>query len=121
MKELKEIIEYTLDAKLPTKDLTLLDEMLNTQNDFVFEIDGGEYRFISDNLIEDIYHDEQMELIEDCFLGGKELPSWIEIDWDKTIDNVYQSDGYGNHFSTYDGSEETFNYDEETWYIFRVN
>ena len=121
MKELKEIIEDTLEVKITTKELKILEDMLYSQNDFTYDIDGGEYRFISDNLIEDIYHDEQIYFIEECFLGGKELPSWIEIDWDKTINNVFISDGYGNHFSTYDGSEETFNYDEETWYIFRVN
>jgi len=92
MKELKEIIEDTLDVKIKTQELHDLDDLLNSKNDFTFEVDGGEYRFISDNLIEDIYHDEQIDLIEEVFLGGKELPSWIEIDWDKTINNVFISE-----------------------------
>ena len=121
MEDLKEIIADKLDIILSEEQFENLDELLNTQIDFTFEIDGAEYRFICDDVIHDIYHDEQVELIEDCFLGGKELPNWIEIDWNKTIDNVYQSDGYGNHFSTYDGSEESFTYDRELWYIFRIN
>lgn len=121
MKELNEIIVDTLDVEVTTKQLHELDDMFNSKNDFTFEFEYKEYRFISDNMIEDIYHDEQIDLIEECFLGGKQLPSWIEIDWDKTINNVYESDGYGNHFSSYDGSEETFYYDEELWYAFRIN
>lgn len=45
---------------------------------------------------------------------------WIEIDWDKTIDNVF-TDGYGHHFSSYDGSEEQIEFKDETYYIFRTN
>ena len=89
--------------------------------DFHIELDGNEYRFISESAIDDIYHDEQMELIKECYLDGKDLPWWFEIDWDKTVENVLNADGYGHHFSQYDGSEETFRYDGELWYVFRTN
>lgn len=34
--------------------------------------------------------DAMRELVEECYLGGKELPSFIEIDWQKTADNLEQ-------------------------------
>ena len=121
LKELKELIEDALEVNATTSNLIDLDDKFDTDNDFCFEIDGNEYRFISGNVIEDTYFDEQKDLIEECYLRGKELPHWIEIDWEKTIDNVLSSDGYGNHFASYDGSEESFGYEDELWYVFRIN
>jgi hypothetical protein len=119
--ELQEIINDSLGIDISVDELEDLDCEMSKSNDFSIEINGCEYRFISENTIEDVYFDEQKDLIEDCYLGGKELPWWFEIDWGKTIDNVLSSDGYGNHFSGYDGSEETFGYDGEVWYVFRTN
>lgn len=88
--------------------------------DFYIELDGNEYRFILEGSIDDIYYDSQKDLIEECFMP-KDFPSWIEIDWDETIENVKNSDGYGNHFSSYDGSEEYVTFDDYAYYIFRTN
>lgn len=119
--ELQEIISDSLGIHISQDELEELDIEMNKKNDFHLEIGGNEYRFISESSIEDIYYDGQVELIKECYLGGKELPWWIEIDWEKTVENVLSSDGYGNHFSGYDGSEETFTYNTELWYVFRTN
>lgn len=95
-----------------------LIDLLRTKNDFYFEPEsGGEYRVIDENYINDIHHEENLELIKDCYLDGKDLPWWIEIDWKKTTQNVRDSDGYGHHFSAYDGCEEYI----DGFYIFRTN
>lgn len=120
LKELKELIADNLDAKMNKKELEYLDDQLAYDNDFTIEIDGNEYRFISEKTIEDTYFDEQKDLIKEIYLGGKELPYWIEIDWEATIENVLSSDGYGNHFASYDGEEIDFVYSDERWYVFRV-
>ena len=124
MKDLIEFIdevEYILDIKLTETEAEELSFAFDNDTDFYIELDGGEYRFISENTIDDIYHDEQMELIKELYFDGKEFPWWIEIDWDKTIENVLNADGYGNHFSHYDHSEETFIYNDENYYVFRTN
>jgi hypothetical protein len=89
--------------------------------DFHIELDGNEYRFILEGSIDDIYYEEQKEFIEEIYFDGKELAWWIVIDWDETIENVKNSDGYGNHFSSYDGSEEYVTFDDYAYYIFRTN
>jgi len=119
--ELQEIITDSLGIDVSQDELEALDVETSRSNDFHLEIGGNEYRFISEKTIEDIYQEEQEELIKECYLGGNELPWWIEIDWEKTVENVLSSDGYGNHFSGYDGSEETFGYKDEVWYVFRTN
>lgn len=120
-KLLKENLELCTDCKIKRSKLVEIEDLMYEENDFTIELDNKEFRFISENTIEATYHDEQKDLIEDCFLGGKELPWWIEIDWEQTIENVFNADGYGHHFSSYDGSEESFAHDGELWYIFRTN
>lgn len=95
---------------------SLIDlEGANDFDDFTFDFDGNEYRIISDDSIEIIYREEMEETIKDCY-DLSNIPDFVEIDWDKTVDNCMQ-DGYGNHFSSYDGSEiECAGY-----YIFRTN
>jgi len=124
MKDLTEMIdevEYTLDIELTETEAEELSFAFDNDTDFYITLDGKEYRFISENTIDDTYHDEQMDLIKECYLDGKDLPWWFEIDWDKTIENVLNADGYGNHFAGYDGSEETLTYESELWYVFRTN
>ena len=120
-KLLKENLELYTECKIKRSKLVEIEDLMYEENDFTIELDNKEFRFISENTIEAIYYDEQKDLIQDCFLGGKQLPLWIEIDWESTIENVLNSDGYGNHFSGYDGSEESFEYDGEVWFIFRTN
>jgi len=82
------------------------------------ELDGMEFRLINEDAIREIYQDEQEELIKDCYLSNlKEIPWWLEIDWEKTVENVLDSDGYGHHFASYDGGELY----TDGYYIFRTN
>lgn len=89
----------------------------NNYNDF--HIGGGqwdytEWRFIHKDDIVDIYYDEMVDLIKQCH--KIDVPDFVVIDWDKTVENC-MIDGYGHHFSHYDGSENH----SSGYYIFRVN
>jgi hypothetical protein len=120
--ELKfEEIIGALDVTPTQEELEDLLEKIDSEVDFDIELDGKEYRFIRDVNIWDIYFESQMDLIKDCYFPRDGLPWWVEIDWDKTIQNVLDADGYGNHFSTYDGSEEMVLHENENYYIFRIN
>jgi hypothetical protein len=116
-------IELELDIKLTNQEARILLNSLFDKEDEDFTIDlcGNEYRFISECSIEDIYYEEQLELIKENYFDNKDLPWWIEIDWEKTIENVFNSDGYGHHFSTYDCSEENISFEDNSYYVFRTN
>jgi hypothetical protein len=115
----KKTLANTLGIDVTNKEFRLLLDELENNFDFNIDIDGNEYRFISENRIWDIYYDEQRDLIEEIYLPAIDKVWWIEIDWDKTIDNVF-TDGYGHHFSTYDGSEEQIKFNNEFYYIFKI-
>jgi len=90
------------------------------------EIDGCEYRLISDRSIREIAQEEIWDTISECYLHGAadrdgNLPWWIEIDEEKTVQNVIDSDGYANHFATYDGDEREVQAGEGLVHIFRTN
>lgn len=87
-------------------------------DDTTIELDSMEFRIINEDAIQEIYQDSQEELIKDCYFPTlQEIPWWLEIDWKTTVQNVLNSDGYGNHFSTYDGGELY----TDGFYIFRTN
>ena len=118
-------IQLELDIELSKEEAETLWNNLFWDNrekeDFTIELGGNEYRFISECSIEDIYYEEQVELIKECYFDNKDLPWWVEIDWEKTVENVLYSDGYGNHFSRYDGSEENISFEDHSYYVFRTN
>lgn len=97
--------------------LNTLHVMTNTDSYFYFEVGGMEFRLINEDCIDGIHTEEIEELVKECYLGSADIPYWIEIDWEKTAENVRQSDGYGHHFSHYDGNELY----TDDWYIFRTN
>ena len=86
--------------------------------DFTCDIDGSEYRFIHEDAIERIHRQEIEELVNDCYLGGKEIPDVVRryFDYDSFARDCRISDGYGHHFASYDGEE----LEADGWYIFRV-
>ena len=119
--EVIDIVQNELSIELDTDDAeNLIDEMY-CKNDFTIELDGGEYRFINDSEIWDIYFDEQKDLIEELYLPNLNREWWIAIDWDTTITNVFEADGYANHFASYDDHENSIIWKTERWYIFRTN
>ena len=95
----------------------LLDKIIFDLVDFCVELDGEEYRFIYEHAIDDIYAEEQRDFIEQELPS---LPSYVEIDWDKTIENV-KADGFGNWFASYDGEELEAEFEGMFYYVFRVN
>lgn len=97
--------------------LNIREKGLNLDGYDYLEFNGYEFRIIPCNKIEDIYHDSIVDMIKDCYdLSENKIPSFIEIDWDKTVENCLV-DGYGHHFSSYDGGE----YETKNFYIFRTN
>ena len=106
---------------LSNSDLEELEAKLQTEDDFEFEIERCEYRFISADSIWDIYYNEQEEQITELFLSEIKKQWWIEIDMEATIDNVFNADGYDHHFGRYDGSGEELIYDGQKFHIYRVN
>ena len=103
----------------PLSDIRALynDVKSSCYSDFSIEFDGEEYRVIAGDAIEDIHTEEVKELTGDCFLDGRDFPWWVAIDWEETAKNVREADGYGHHFSSYDGSE----YETESFYFFRTS
>lgn len=72
------------------REYQLLKELLDDLKGY-----GGDHQWLGDwypvTLIRHTYFVESMqEMVEECFLGGKELPDFIEIDWDKTAENLRQ-------------------------------
>ena len=105
---MKNIIKFLELAKNETEDIGVL-------NDFYIEPEsGGQYRLIHEDIIDGVFFEEIIELIKDCY--DLNLPSFIEIDWEATVNNC-RMDGFGHHFSSYDGSEKHL----DGYYIFRTN
>lgn len=121
---IREMYDNLLDLDIETtkEERQELLDSLNEENDFYWEADGAEYRIICEDVIEEIHTEEVEELVKDAYFNGMDLDKywWIEIDWEKTAENLRQSDGYGHHFSHYDGSEEEFRLDRVWYYVFRV-
>ena len=101
----------------------LVTRLHDTDEDFYVELEGGEYRFIHEQDIWDIYVEGIEEITKECYLcvGQKDLPWWISIDWEKTAETCYDADGYGHHFASYDGEEDEQEFWGELYYIFRTN
>ena len=118
---LRELVkEHSIDISDEDTRQEYIDTIENAieSDNSTIELDGMEFRLINEDAIREIYQDSQEELIQDCYLSNlKEIPWWLEIDWEATVQNCLDSDGYGHHFSTYDGSELY----TDGYYIFRTN
>lgn len=90
-------------------------EETSTSDDFWLELPCGEVRVIDKEQINEIWHESLIEQIKEGY-DLSNVPSFVEIDWDKTAENC-KVDGLGHHFSGYDGEEHS----TETHYIFRTN
>lgn len=119
VKSLWSFIKDELDLNPDKSEIHDLLYEMSISDDVHQELDGEEYRIIHEDEIDDIATLEIKEIVQDCYLGGTDLDKywWIEIDWEKTANNCITADGYGHHFSSYDGSE----YYHEGWYFFRTN
>ena len=94
-------------------------EIARDDDDFTVETEEGEYRFIEEDAIERIHREEIENLVDDCYLSDKNIPEMIKryFDYDSFARDCRLSDGYGHHFSSYDGSEEQ----NGNYFMFRVN
>ena len=117
-REVLEFIHEELELRVDREEVNELVNSLESDNDFYQDIDGAEYRFILDSEIWDIYVEGIQEITEDCY--DIKAPSWLAIDWEKTAENCHV-DGYGHHFSSYDGSEIEYDFDNQSWWIFRTH
>lgn len=92
-----------------------MEKVSNLSDDNWIETPTGEVRVIDDNEIDEIWTESLIEQIKECY-DLSDVPSFVEIDWEKTADNC-KVDGMGHHFATYDGEEKEYN----GWWIFRTN
>ena len=85
------------------------------EDDAHIDIGGYSVNVISEEVIDDLWHDSLIEQIKDCY-DLYLIPHFIEIDWDATAENC-KIDGLGHHFAHYDHEEHY----SEPYYIFRTN
>jgi hypothetical protein len=119
----RDILEMIKDLGLNINrdEARLIEDKISEEEDFYVEIDGCEFRFISEQEIFGIYVDSIEQMVQECYLGGSEIPNWVEIDWDQTAENLLESDGYGHHFASYDGNEYQYTLGGYDYYLFRTN
>ena len=116
--EILNFIDSKLELLCDVYEVSEIEKKLNRNNDFTVEIDGEEYRFINEGVIWETYINTIKEITEDCY--EIDAPSWLAIDWEETAENCFV-DGYGHTFSSYDGSEIEYTFNEENYFIFRTN
>ena len=123
LRNVYEFVQDELGCETYKDEMRDLIDALEEEDDFHINLDGNEYRFIDSEEIDEIAVEEIKEVVKDCYLDGTDLDKlwWIAIDWEQTADNCISADGYGHHFSHYDGSEEEANLFGRNWYIFRTN
>ena len=111
------LIQETL-SDLTNDDIEAIADKIESESDFFLELDNGrEYRFINESVIDTTYFHECKETIEECYGGLSSLPHFVFIDWEATVENCRQHDGYGMQFAHYDHEE----LNAGDWYIFRTN
>lgn len=97
-------------------------ESAKDDTDFFIDTDEGEYRFIHKDAIDAIFRESIEELADECYdiEGMKKkmgnLAVYFSFDYDSFADDA-KMDGFGHHFSSYDGSE----YEQGKYYMFRTN
>lgn len=105
-----------LDLDVSEENIEILEDV--ACDDFIFMIDGKEFRAISEDSIERIHRDEIEELVNECYLSSKDIPDTLRryFDYDAFARDCRIYNNYGYHFSGYDGSEEN----ESGFYLFRI-
>ena len=111
------------DKSFTLSQIKELDEMISGNLDWksynYIESDYTKYTYVAlDKLkIDDIWYDDLVELIDDCYL--REVPELVKnyFDYDSFFEDV-QQDGRANHFNGYDGSTEL---ETEDYFIYYHN
>lgn len=82
-------------------------------SDSIVKIDNSIFRIINEKNIREIYQKEkELELKLNL-----DIPSWVEIDWTKTVQNCLNAEGYESHFN---GGKYASLW-SNGYYIFRIN
>lgn len=95
IKEVEESFETSANVESLEEDRDELQEELNKLTSFVgeFEGNGGDEEWRGSwypvTLIRESYFtDYAEEFVKDCGYISNDLPSWIEIDWEATAENI---------------------------------
>ena len=92
-------------------------------DDFSADTDEGEYRFIRSDEIDRIHRESIEQIVDECYdlekiKGGMgNLANYFHFDYDQFAEDCKSNDGFGHHFSGYDGSE----HENDDFYMFRTN
>lgn len=65
-------------------------EQIGEIDDLESEINNGEFEFGTTLVPEDKFEEYTEQLLIDCGYISRDFPTWIEIDWEATADNVKQ-------------------------------
>jgi hypothetical protein len=117
-KQIAQFIGEELELYVHEEEVKELGYEVENSNDFFIEIDGKEYRFISEDVIWDAYVSEIQSITLDCY--NLKLPNWLAVDWQKTAENCSVG-GYGHTFASYDGDEIEYHFNGKLYHIFRIN
>lgn len=77
------------DEDIPKDERDIAKEELNKIKEFVEPFECyGDWEYGETLISEDYWEEYVKELICDCGYICSDFPSWIEIDWEKTAENV---------------------------------
>ena len=111
--EIEELLEDS--EKLSQEQYDELNEELDDLKDSDKDIPEELIDDKVDELLEDLVSDP-MSVIKNY---GLELKHFVNMG--EFIDDVVETDGYGQTLNHYDGNEDTIEFDDETYYIFQID
>lgn len=105
-----------IKVKFDSEELEELIELLKGENDFCFNIDGGEYRIINDYIIDQVFEEYMDNYIDENIIN--QIPQNLQYYFDSEmfINDTKIEHGY-SVLATYDNNW----YEVNNWYIFRTN
>jgi len=99
----------------------LSQEQYDELNEELDELKDND-KTIPDNLIEEkvesLLEDKTYDAATTIRDYGLNMQDFVDMD--SLIKDVVNTDGYGNTINSYDGSEDTVEFDGETYYIFQI-
>jgi len=111
--EIEELLEDS--EKLSQEQYDELNEELDDLKDSDKDIPEELINDKVEELLEDLVSDP-MSVIKNY---GLELKHFVNMG--EFIDDVVETDGYGQTLNHYDGNEDTIEFDDETYYIFQID
>jgi len=128
LSELCAVYSSTLTYTDAKQALINIQNGMDSESDFLLELDGMEFRIIDAQYIDEIGAQECADIFRECYdLDRKKLGFLYDyIDFDQAGADALRIDGYGHCFASYDHneSEAYTRWDgkiNEHWYMFRTN